>query len=231
MERIISIIVLITCMFPHIAVSQSKFYSEFALECGLSHLKIKDGGQEVDIRSYNPDKSPKWLAKIGSKDYSAELYMSSKFGWDFAYTPFSVYGNLKFSYRRFFSKFPDDETYTRNKLWYILPGFGVRLSIKDMLRHYGHCPIFQVGIDYGGLAHYNGIYGKQKKQLAKGVNTIYGLGWTLFYGYTTVLVEIELPHHDIFNTAFTPDNGTSYPFSNVESKMYTIQLQCLVRID
>lgn len=223
MKKVVFFIALIALMLPNYGKAQSGFYAEFIAGCGYGITKISDNGETVDVKDYNPDDAPKWWPLIKQKNMSNEWFMSGKFGWDFAYMPMSVYISLKFSYRDFFSKFPDDEQFTHNNLFKILPGFGVRLPIKDMLRSVGHCPVFQVGADFDSFTRYKGIYGKQKDQLKAGVNTIYGLGWQFGYNLT-VLAEFELPHHNLLNQDFTPDNGATHPYAKVDSKMYVIYL-------
>lgn len=166
------------------------------------------------------------------------FYMSFSLGMDFSYAPLEIYMDCKASLYSFKTKFPNTDGYTRHNLWEIKPGLGVQFSSKDLMRKKGTSPILRVGVNYSGLNLYKGMYGKDKGQLEKGINTIYGIGRQWFSnnildagieGITGIILEFEVPHHSLFNKDYTSDGGYYYPFANVKSRLYTMYLTAYLK--
>ncbi len=100
-----------------------------------------------------------------------------------------------------------------DRVHYLSPEAGIRLkygSEKGLL--------IELGAFYDYVFKYKGeVHNYDKNAINNGFGLHLGLGFWDKYGYRNL--SVKFPMFNFYNKDFTPDNGQTYPFNNVDRKM------------
>lgn len=147
----------------------------------------------------------KWVG-----DYSIGLGGS----WDNVSTPFGAYVGL--NYKSNEVVFKDDDR--NDRAHYFSPELGMRLRFGD-----GGGFLVEVGASYDMVLSYKGKYHDYSKDAINGgfcANMAIGI-WG---GSSSFVVKYSHPTYNFYNQNFTPDNGMTFPFKDVNRKLGYISL-------
>ena len=79
--------------------AQAEFYYDLNISpIGVLICNVENNGRKIPCASYPP--SAKFWPMV--KSVCKDVFVGGKVGWDFPYSPFSVYASLKYSIRNFY---------------------------------------------------------------------------------------------------------------------------------
>lgn len=148
----------------------------------------------------------------------------AKFGWMGDFSPIGIYISGTYSHNRFKTQFAYETEWVSHRIDCVKPGVGIRFSPVSLFTDYWDVyPIIEVGTMYNRHFKYKGGFNDDLSQINDGMSTLYSIGVDL--QSASILLGCEIPHFDLFNVDFTPDEGYSFPYANVTSKTYNIYLE------
>lgn len=134
--------------------------------------------------------------------------------WDNVNTPFGAYVGL--NYKTNEVVFSDDNRNDRTH--YFCPELGMKLRFGN-----GGGFLIETGASYDIAFAYKGKYHDYNKNAVNsGISIDMALG--IWAGAASFVIKYTHPTYNYYNKEFTPDNGVSYPFADVNRKMGYISL-------
>lgn len=160
-----------------------------------------------------------------AKDIFCDFQYGFKTGWHADSSFWDVYFTFAYIYKNFqINTVPNTFDWRRVQMHNGRAGVGVKFfPTTYLLDVYDWSPIFEVGLSYNYCFSASAPYDNNRSQFNNGFVSTIGIG-VCFDEEIYLMGGIQLSHYSIFNKGFTYDDGTTYPYSNIGTKDYSIYI-------